>query len=209
QVYLKDDPKHGIEIKKLATGYKYPNGNSVGGLIIGKGSHIVRHLTPLNPETGYGKPGPQWSVGAQVIETEYNPKNFTYKVLNATTVLDGGKIINPQLATGQMRGGMYLGLSWASRESFTFDQSGKVLNPNFRSYDTLRASEVPQYHVDFVETPLVDGPFGARGIGEYGVIGMAGALANSLSLATQINMNQLPLIPELICKQEQEKKGEK
>jgi len=188
QVYLKDDPKHGIEIKKLATGYKYPNGNSVGGLIIGKGSHIVRHLTPLNPETGYGKPGPQWSVGAQVIETEYNPKNFTYKVLNATTVLDGGKIINPQLATGQMRGGMYLGLSWASRESFTFDQSGKVLNPNFRSYDTLRASEVPQYHVDFVETPLVDGPFGARGIGEYGVIGMAGALANSLSLATQTNI---------------------
>ena len=188
QVYLKDDPKHGIEIKKLATGYKYPNGNSVGGLIIGKGSHIVRHLTPLNPETGYGKPGPQWSVGAQVIETEYNPKNFTYKVLNATTVLDGGKIINPQLATGQMRGGMYLGLSWASRELFTFDQSGKVLNPNFRSYDTLRASEVPQYHVDFVETPLVDGPFGARGIGEYGVIGMAGALANSLSLATQTNI---------------------
>lgn len=209
QVYLKDDPKHGIEIKKLATGYKYPNGNSVGGLIIGKGSHIVRHLTPLNPETGYGKPGPQWSVGAQVIETEYNPKNFTYKVLNATTVLDGGKIINPQLATGQMRGGMYLGLSWASRELFTFDQSGKVLNPNFRSYDTLRASEVPQYHVDFVETPLVDGPFGARGIGEYGVIGMAGALANSLSLATQTNMNQLPLIPELIWKKVQEKEGKK
>lgn len=99
-----------------------------------------------------------------------------------------------------MRGGMYLGLSWASREAFIFNDAGKVLNDQLRSYDVMRFSETPEYLVDFVETPLVDGPYGARGIGEHGVIGMAGALANSLSTACEANLNQLPLTPELIWK---------
>lgn len=199
-IFLKDSPEYGIKIKDVATAYKYPNGNSVGGLIIGKGSHVVRHLTPLDPETGFGKPGPQWTVGAQAVEIEFDPSDFTYKILKAATVLDAGKVINPNAAIGQMRSGMYLGLSWASRESFTFDDAGKVLNDQLRSYDVMRLSEAPEYLVDFVETPLVDGPYGARGIGEYGVIGMAGALANSLSTACEANLNQLPLIPELIWK---------
>src|SRR5699024_12737380 len=67
-VFLKDSPEYGIPIKDIALGYEYPNGNTVGGLIMGQGSHIVRHLTPLDPETGFGKPGPQWTVGAQAVE---------------------------------------------------------------------------------------------------------------------------------------------
>src|SRR5699024_7216584 len=194
QVFLVDSPEYGIAIKDIAIGYEYPNGNTVGGLIIGQGSHIVRHLTPIDPETGFGKPGPQWAVGAQAVEVEFNPNTYTYTIINATTVLDAGKVINPKGARSQMRGGMYLGLSWASRESFVFDSKGKVLNPQFRTCDILRASEAPAYTVQFVETPLVDGPYGARGIGEYGVIGMAGALANSLSTASDTNLNRLPLV---------------
>lgn len=197
-VYMKDSPEFYVKIKDLATAYKYPNGNSVGGLILGAGSHVVRHLTPLDPETGFGKPGPQWTVGAQAVEIEYDPKDYTYKLLKAATVLDAGQVINPKAAIGQMRSGMYLGLSWASREQFMFDQDGVVLNPQLRSYDTIRASEAPDYLVDFVETPLVDGPYGARGIGEYGVIGMAGALSNSLSIASQVSLHELPLTPEYI-----------
>jgi CO/xanthine dehydrogenase Mo-binding subunit len=203
QIYLKDSPEYSVKIKDVAIGYKYPDGNSIGGLIVGKGSHIVRHLTPLDPETGFGKPGPEWTVGAQAVEIEFNPTDYTYKILKAATVLDAGKVINPQAAIGQMRSGMYLGLSWASRESFTFDKDGTVLNRDLRSYDILRASEAPEYLVEFVETPLVDGPYGARGIGEYGVIGMAGALANSLSTACGTDLNQLPLIPELIWEKSQ------
>lgn len=52
--------------------------------------------------------------------------------------------------------------------------------------------------MDFVETPHIDGPYGGRGIGEHGLIGMPAALANSLSLAAGVDLNQLPLTPELI-----------
>ncbi|WP_052704671.1 hypothetical protein [Clostridium botulinum] len=64
----------------------------------------------------------------------------------------------------------------------------------------MRLRENPGYLVDFVETPHLDGPYGAKGIGEYGVIVMPEALANSLSCAVEAPINQLPLIPQFIWK---------
>jgi CO/xanthine dehydrogenase Mo-binding subunit len=200
-VYLKGNPQYWIKVKDLALGYKFPNGHAVEGQVIGRGKYIQRHLTPMDKETGFGKPGPWWSVGGQAVEVELNTRDYTYKILKAVTVLDGGTILNPTMATQQMRGGMYLGLSWASSESFTFDEQGIVQNPQLRSYKILRFGEQPmEYLVDFIQSPDIDGPYGARGIGEYGDIGMAAALANSLSTAAQVELNHLPLIPELIWK---------
>lgn len=205
RVYLKPYPEYGIQIKDIALGYKFPNGHAVEGQVVGHGKYIQRHLTPMDKETGFGKPGPWWSVGTQAIEVEWDTRDYTYKILKAVTVLDGGTIINPATAAQQMRGGMYLGLSFASSEAFLFDKEGIVQNPQLRTYQIIRFGEQPaEYLVDFIESPAADGPYGARGIGEYGVIGMAGALANSLSAAAQVELNHLPLIPELIWKTKKE-----
>lgn len=91
-----------------------------------------------------------------------------------------------------------MGLSFATREGFLFNQAGQVLNPQLRSYKLTRFGDNPDYLVEFVETPFMEGPYGARGIGEHGTIGMAPALANALSLAVGIELNVLPLTPELI-----------
>lgn len=205
RVYLKPDPGFGVDIKDIALGYTFPSGHAIGGQIVGAGTHIQRHLTPMDKETGFGKPGPWWSVGAQAVEVEWDERDYTYSVVKAVTVLDGGTIINPMLATQQMRSGMYLGLSFASSESFIFDDAGVPQNPDLRNYQMLRFGEQPaEYLVDFIETPSADGPYGARGIGEYGVIGMAAALANGLSGAAQVELNKLPLIPELIWQTKKE-----
>jgi len=205
RVYLVPDPAYGVEIKDIALGYTLPNGHAVGAQIIGTGSYIQRHLTTMDKETGFGKPGSWWSVASQAVEVEWDERNFTYKILKAVTVLDGGTIINPMMATQQMRGGMYLGLSFASSESFHFDKNGVVENADLRNYHMLRYGEQPvDYVVDFIETPFVEGPYGARGIGEHGIIGMAAALANGLSEAAQVELNELPLIPELIWKTKKE-----
>ncbi|MFS0687770.1 xanthine dehydrogenase family protein molybdopterin-binding subunit [Sporosarcina sp. 179-K 8C2 HS] len=199
RVYLKAKPEFGVNIETISLGYKYPNGHTVGGQIIGVGVHVQRHLTPMDKDTGFGDPGPWWSVGAQAIEVEWDERKFTYKIVKAVTVLDGGTIINPMTATQQMRGGIFLGLSIASGESFEFNDQGVLQNPDLRTYQLMRFGEQPdEYIVEFVETPAEDGPFGARGIGEYGVIGAAAALANSLSLATNVELTELPLTPELI-----------
>lgn len=58
RVYLHDNPDLCIELKDIAHGYSFANGNAVGGQIMGRGNFIMRHLTHLDPTTGRGRPGP-------------------------------------------------------------------------------------------------------------------------------------------------------
>lgn len=200
RVFLKSEPNIGISIQEIAYGYTYPNGNSIGGQVIGRGSYILKHLTKLNPETGAGNPGPEWTVGVQAVEVELDIKDYTYRIIKAASVIDAGKVINMKAAYGQIMGGMCLGLSFASREAFSFSSTGVIQNTQLRTYKIMRLGENPKYIIDFMETPNIEGPYGLRGLGEMGVIGIPAALANSLSLASEVELNQLPLTPELIWK---------
>lgn len=200
KVYVKDDPSFFVDITKIVYGYKYKNGNSIGGQIIGHGSFIMRHVSTLDKDTGKGKPGPSWTVGAQAVEVEFNTMDYTYKILKAASVLDAGKVINPKAARGVVMGGMSMGLSLASREGFIFDDAGVILNSRLREYKITSFGENPDFLVDFVETPQIDAAYGGRGIGEHGLVGMPAALGNVLSLAAKIDLNHLPLTPEMIWK---------
>ncbi|WP_134703153.1 xanthine dehydrogenase family protein molybdopterin-binding subunit [Ammoniphilus sp. YIM 78166] len=198
RVFLRDDPKMGLDLKDIAYGYTYPNGNAIGGQVIGRGTYILRHMTLLDPETGAGKPGPEWTVGAQGVEVEFNTLDYTYRIVKAVSVIDLGKVLNEKAARGQVMGAMSMGLAFGGRETFVFDQQGRVLNPQLRTYRPLRFGEHPEYIVDFVETPQLDAPYGARGVGEHGLIGMPSCLGNSLSVAAGVSLHHLPLIPEVI-----------
>lgn len=197
-IYVKTNPAIHIAFKDLLLGYSFPNGNSIMGEIIGSGTDIVNGLTPLNKNTGKGNPASQWTVAAQAVEVEINLRTYRYKIHQAYTVIDAGKIINPALAIGQVKGGMNMGLSFASREKFYRTNEGITLNDNLRTYLIIRYGEVDKYTVEFVETPGADGPYGAGGIGEHGVIGMPAALSNALSHALNIQLNTLPLTPEIL-----------
>jgi CO/xanthine dehydrogenase Mo-binding subunit len=198
RVYVAAEPETGVEIGKLAEGYKYADGHVVGWKVVGRGGYIMEHLTDLDPETGKGRPGPEWGVGAQAVEVEFDTHELTYKLIRAATVVDAGVVLNERAARGQMTGGMSMGLSFAGREALVFGADGRVLNPQLRSYHLHRFGEQPEYQVAFVQTPHLEGAYGLRGIGEHGVIGMPGALANSLSLAAGVPLNRLPLTAEMI-----------
>ena len=112
--------------------------------------------------------------------------------------MDVGKVINSALARGQAVGAMAMGIGFASREGFSFDSNGRVQNGNLRDYKLMRMGEEPEYIVDFLETPQGDGPEGARGLGEQGILGMPGALASALSRALGVRLDVLPLRPETL-----------
>ncbi|WP_218197375.1 hypothetical protein, partial [Pseudomonas sp. 2995-1] len=76
--------------------------------------------------------------------------------------------------------------------------------PRLRTYRPVHYGEQPEYVVEFVETPHIDAPFGARGAGEQGLLGMPAALANSLSLAANVELHHLPLIPVSIWREKEE-----
>ncbi|MCM3764294.1 xanthine dehydrogenase family protein molybdopterin-binding subunit [Neobacillus niacini] len=200
RVFLRDDPSIGLHFKEVGYGYKYPNGNTIGGQIIGRGNFVLRHLTHLDPETGAGKPGPEWTPAAYAVEIEFDRRDCTYRILKACSVVDAGKVMNEKAALGQVMGAMSMGLAFAGRETFYFDELGRVLNTQLRTYRPLRYGENPDYLVGFVERPALDSPYGARGLGEHGLMGMPGALGNALSIAAGVPLNNLPLIPELIWK---------
>jgi CO/xanthine dehydrogenase Mo-binding subunit len=205
RVFLRDDPSQGLHFKEIGYGYQYPNGNAIGGQIIGRGKFVLRHLTHLDPETGAGNPGPDWTVAAYGVEVEFDRRDFTYQLLKAATVVDIGKVMNEKAALGQVMGAMSMGLAFAGRETFYFNELGRVMNPQLRTYRPLRYGENPEYLVDFIETPVLNAPYGLRGVGEHGVMGMPGALGNALSVAADVSLHHLPLTPELIWKTKESK----
>ena len=198
RVYLRHRPDIYMDFKDLVHGYQYTSGPSIYGQIIARGSYIMSRLTPLDKETGKGRPGPSWTVGAQAVEIEYNPKNYSYRLLKAVTVMDAGKVINPKTAKGLVMGGMSMGLGLATREEFIYDNEAILKNTSLRTYKLLRFGENPEYIVDFIETPQLDAPFGARGIAEHEIIGIPSAFANAISLAAEADFDVLPISNELI-----------
>lgn len=197
-VFIRDEPETSIPVKEICYGYKFPNGYTIGGQIIGRGTYTLRQLTNLEPATGVGKTGPEYTVGAHGVEVELNTKDFTYQIIRAYSVIDAGQILNFKMAEGQITGGMSMGLNYACGETLIFDDQGIVQNPRLRTYGSFRYGNHPDYVVDFIHTPHIDGPYGARGLGESGLIGMPAALANGLSFAANISLNHLPLTPEMI-----------
>lgn len=197
-VFIRDEPETSIPVQEICYGYKYPNGYTIGGQIIGRGTYTLRQLTSLDKETGVGKTGPEYTVGAQGVEVEFNTRDFTYQMIRAYSVIDAGTILNYKMAEGQITGGMSMGLNYACGETLLFNDQGIVQNPRLRTYGSFRYGNHPNYSVDFIHTPHTDGPFGARGLGESGLIGMPAALANCLSTAANVKLNHLPLTPEKI-----------
>lgn len=200
KVYLKQDPTIYVSFKDLVRGHKEPNGLAVEGQILGRGSFIMNHITDLDEATGKGKPGPAWTVGAQAVEIEYDPLNYSYRLLKAITVLDVGKIINPKTSRGLIMGGVNMGFGMATREAFEYDYNGKMQNTTLRTYKPMRFGENPEYVVEFIETPQIDAPFGARGLAEHGIIAIPAAFANAISHAANCEFDSLPITPEVIWK---------
>lgn len=200
KVFLKQDPEIYVGFQDLVRGYKHANGLAVEGQILGRGSYIMNHITDLDKDTGKGKPGPAWTVGAQAVEIEYNPKLYTYRLIKAITVIDGGRIINPKTSRGLVMGGVNMGFGLATREAFEYSDDGQLQTTTLRTYKPMRFGENPEYIVDFLETPQIDAPFGARGFAEHGIIAIPAAFANAISCAADCEFDKLPITPEVIWK---------
>lgn len=80
------------------------------------------------------------------------------------------------------------------------DEKSQLKNSSLRTYKLLRYGEEPEYIVDFIESPQNDGPLGARGMGEHGILAIPSAFANAISRATEEEFDSLPISPESIWK---------
>jgi carbon-monoxide dehydrogenase large subunit len=170
-----------------------------GGPIVGRGRFMPTYVTNLDPETGQGtRAVVHYTVGAQAVDLEVDTETGQVEVLKIASAYDVGKAINPDLIMTQIEGGAVHGMSSAF-EALQFDERGRPLNANLVDYRILNAADAPrEIHGDYVETPLEDGPWGARGVGEHVMVQTAPAIANAIHDALGIRFNDLPLSAEKI-----------
>jgi len=199
RVFVDGIPERGLDYADLSLGYSFPNGNSIGGPIIGHGRYIATGLTHLDPETGQGLPAQYWTYGAHAVEIEVDTETGEIEIVKIVTAIDAGKVLNPKLADGQVVGGVLQGLGSALWEGFRFDEHGRFLNPSFVDYKIPTAKDVPRETEQILlEYPQTGGPYGARGIAEHPMISVPSAVGNALFDALGIEFTALPLNYERI-----------
>ena len=110
--------------------------------------------------------------GCHVCEVVVDPDTGAVDIDRYTVVDDVGIIINPLICEGQIHGALAQGIGQALFENVAFDrESGQMLSASFMDYPMPRATDFPDYALDFVEVPCKTNPLGVKGVGEAGCVG--------------------------------------
>jgi len=133
--------------------------------------------------------------GAVFAEVKVDPDLGQIRVTRMIGAFAAGRIINPKLVRSQLLGGMIWGMSFALHEEAVVDRrSGRVMNANLAEYQVPVNADVPSMDVLTVEEddPHVNA-LGIKGVGEIGITGSAGAIANALWHATGVRVRRFPI----------------
>ncbi|MFN2146433.1 MAG: xanthine dehydrogenase family protein molybdopterin-binding subunit, partial [Anaerolineales bacterium] len=143
-------------------------------------------------ESGTGTPYFTYSYGAQVAQVEVDMAEGSVRVERIWAAHDGGKIIFPKGARGQLLGGIAQGLGFALTEGFEF-VDGIPKSTRFAKYKIPSILDMPKCETTFIETSLPEGPYGAKNLAEPVMIGTAPAIANGIYHAVGVRCYQLPV----------------
>jgi CO/xanthine dehydrogenase Mo-binding subunit len=208
RIYVSGTPEKSLSISEVAfTAVAFK-----GGPITGRGSYLP-DVKPYDPKIVTGCPWgaypfPNHVHGTQVAEVEVDTETGQVSVLKAIAVHDVGKAINPNGIRGQLIGGIQHGVGYALTESMKWDDKGNQLTFSFLDYKVPRSTDMPkEIQVDWVESNDPLGPFGAKGVGEPGMVPTAPAIANAIYDAIGVRIKELPITPDKILRALAEKKG--
>jgi CO/xanthine dehydrogenase Mo-binding subunit len=146
-----------------------------------------------------------YAFGTTGVEVEVDEKTGEVRILQLFAAHDVGKAINPILVKGQIYGAAYMGVGYGLTEEMKLEQ-GRVMNPNFLDYKMLTAMDVVPVEPIIIEPGDEDGPYGAKGIGEPGLVPTAPAIANAIYDAIGVRITSLPITPEKVLAALREKK---
>ena len=147
---------------------------------------------------GIGNISATYAYGTQGAEVEVDLETGEIKILKMAAAHDVGKVLNPVPLKGQIYGALAQGLGFALTEEVLTLQ-GRMLNPSFRDYKIPTACELEiPIELEFIETEDGYGPFGAKGVGEPGMVPTAPAIANAIHDAVGVRIHDLPITPEKV-----------
>ncbi|MFT4038301.1 MAG: xanthine dehydrogenase family protein molybdopterin-binding subunit [Thermomicrobiales bacterium] len=198
-----DLPEEALEVKGGALWHEgeevsYPglikfHFGMVGGELMANGT--------VRPEKGSGSyaEGPVfWEVCIGGVELTVDPDTGVVTLNKVVSVADVGKALNPRQVVTQEMGGANQGIGNALYEEMLFDETGTLQNATLYEYHIPTIADMPQsFASNIVENEDGPGPYGAKGVGEGALAGVAAAIATALADAG-VHLNQLPATPERI-----------
>ncbi len=175
-----------------------PDGRSVSHREIALNSLHHEGQHQIMATASYVSPESPPPFAAQFVTVTVDTETGQVTVDEMVMAVDGGVIINPLTASGQVEGGMVQALGYGHCEELALDEQGRVINPRFGPYKIYRADEMPEMGVIFIETYEPSGPFGAKAVAEIPLDGVGPALANAVYDAVGVRILDAPLLPEKV-----------
>lgn len=168
-----------------------------------------QHLLPsgLNPQlavTTHNVPrsAPYMAAnGIHACHVEVDVRTGLVRLLGYWVVEDCGRIINPHLVDGQIRGGVVQGIGAALFEHCVYDDAGQLTNGSLADYALPMAGEMPDVRIAHVETTATESGLGAKGAGEAGTIGAIGAVWTAVNDALEplgATIRRQPFTPDCV-----------
>ena len=160
----------------------------IGKGLIGEG--YFDPPTTASDADGQGVPYATYAFAAQIAEVEVDLELGTTRVIRIVAAHDVGRAINPIQVEGQIHGGTVQGLGLALMEEYL---PGRT--ENLHDYLIPTIGDVPPMECILVEAHEPLGPYGAKGVGEPGLIPTAPAILGAIENATGVRMRQVPVLP--------------
>ncbi len=140
-----------------------------------------------------------YPMGVSFAEVEVDTSTGEVEILSMLNIHDSGVIINPLLASGQVDGGMGMGIGYALSEELKYDKkTGKPLNNNLLDYKMPTSMDIPELSCLFEEDKDPYGPFGVKGLGEPPLCSPGAAIHNAVCNAIGVEINKMPLNPQTV-----------
>ncbi|GIF62375.1 aldehyde oxidase [Asanoa ishikariensis] len=196
-VRLKGSPAKQIHISDIALAAHFKQGKSISG----RGMFLKERSYPV-PETGEMDPDSCQAHACTVADVEVDDETGVVTVLRLHNTYEIGRALNPAMATQQVEGGAWMGVSHAIFESTEpYYPASRAHGPvDFSEYLMPGSGEIPEQTSVILERPASNGPFGAKGIGEMTANAPIPAIANAIFDACGVRLTTMPFTPESVLR---------
>ena len=156
---------------------------------------------PLLSSQRFHDPGATYSNGCMVAVVEVDLETGGVHVRDLVSVEDCGRMINPLIVEGQLRGAALQGLGCALLEEVVYDAEGQLLTGTFMDYLLPTSADAPRIRIGHLESPSPNTVGGIKGMGESGMIAAPAAIANAVadSIPGHAAIDRLPITPDLVA----------
>ncbi len=196
RITVRGVPGRGVTYRELSAGQMWESEPMLGAgaFVAGPVDHDPMLLTG-SLFTVFNAP----SFHCHAAEVEVDPETGSTRVVDFVVAQDVGFAIAPLYVEGQVQGGAVQGIGYALTEELIIDE-GRLQNANLALYKIPTTLDAPRVRTIIVESASVNGPYGAKGVGEPPVVVSPGAIANALADAIGVPVQTTPFSPERVLR---------